>query len=71
MKINYKLKEIDIKNRTYYFFNDMINVRNFDPNKTKIREKNYVWNPNTYACKIHKYLKSIFGDSAVICDEII
>ena len=28
-----------MKNRTYYFFDDMINVRNFDPNKTKIHEK--------------------------------
>ena len=24
-------KEINIKNRTYYFFNDMINIKDFDP----------------------------------------
>ena len=36
-----KLKDIDIKNRTYYFFNDIINIRNFNPNNTKIYEKSY------------------------------
>ena len=30
-----KVKEIDIKNRTYYFFDDMINIKN----KSKIDEK--------------------------------
>ena len=25
-----KVKDIDIKNRTYYFFNDIINTENFD-----------------------------------------
>ena len=25
------IKQINIKSRTYYFFNDMINVQNFDP----------------------------------------
>ena len=34
-----KVKEIDIKNRTYYFFNDMINIKNFDPNNIKLGEK--------------------------------
>ena len=36
-----KLKEIDIKYRTYYFFVDMIKVKNPDPNKIKIDEKSY------------------------------
>ena len=27
------LKEIDIKNCAYYFFDDMINIRNLDQNK--------------------------------------
>ena len=34
-----KFKEIDIKNRTYYFFDDMINIKNSNPNKIKIDEK--------------------------------
>ena len=35
------LKDIDIKNRTYYFFDDIINIKNFDPNNIKIHEKSY------------------------------
>ena len=31
-----KVEDIDIKNRTYYFFDDMINIKNFDPNNIKI-----------------------------------
>ena len=26
------LRQINIKNRPHYFFNDMINIKNFDPN---------------------------------------
>ena len=33
------IKEINIKNCTYYFFDDMINIKNFDPIKIKIYEK--------------------------------
>ena len=36
-----KVKDIDKKNRTYYFFNDIINIKNFDPNNIKIDEKSY------------------------------
>ena len=31
-----KFKDINIKNHTYYFFNDTINIKNFDPNNIKI-----------------------------------
>ena len=31
-----KVKDIDIKNRIYYFFNNVINLKNFDPNNIKI-----------------------------------
>ena len=31
----------DIKNRTYHFFNDVINIENFDPNNIKIDERSY------------------------------
>ena len=33
------IKEINVKNRTYYFFNDMINIKNFDSNLLKIDKK--------------------------------
>ena len=36
-----KVKDIDIKNCAYYFFNDIINIKNFDPNNIKIDEKSY------------------------------
>ena len=35
------IKEININNRTYYFFNDMINIKDFDPNLLKIFKKKY------------------------------
>ena len=37
--MSYKVKDIDIKNRTCFFFNDIINMKNFDPNDSKIDEK--------------------------------
>ena len=33
------VKENDMKNCTYYFFDDMIDTKNLDPNKIKIHEK--------------------------------
>ena len=35
------IKEINIKNRTYYFFDEMINIKDFDPNLPKIDKKSY------------------------------
>ena len=35
------IKEINIKNRTYYFFNDMINIKDFDSSLPKINKKSY------------------------------
>ena len=40
-KINNKLKDIDIKNRTYYFSDNMINIKNFVLYKIKIDKKSY------------------------------
>ena len=37
--MSHKLKDIDTKNRTYYFFNDIINIKNLDSNNIKIDEK--------------------------------
>ena len=36
-----KVKDIKIKNRPYYFFNDIIAMENFYPNNIKIDEKSY------------------------------
>ena len=35
------IKQINIKNRTYYFFNDITNIKNFDSNLLKIGKKSY------------------------------
>ena len=35
------MKEINIKNGTNYFFDDMINIKNFDPSLLKIDRKSY------------------------------
>ena len=39
--INGRSQIIEIKNRTYYFYNDMINLKNFDSNLLKIDKKHY------------------------------
>ena len=36
-----KIKDISIKKHTYYFFNDINNIKKFDPNNIKIDEKSY------------------------------
>ena len=36
-----KVKDINIKNLTYYFFDNIINIKDFDPNNIKIDEKSY------------------------------
>ena len=36
-----KVKDIDIKNRTYYFFDDIINITNSDSNNIKLDKKSY------------------------------
>ena len=34
-------KQINIKNRTYYFYNDIIDLENFDTRLIKIDKKSY------------------------------
>ena len=36
------LKQIDIKNRTYHFYNDMVDIKKFDSNLLKIDKKNHI-----------------------------
>ena len=35
------VNDINIKNHTYYFFDDIINIKYFDPNNVRIDEKSY------------------------------
>ena len=53
------VKDINNKNHTYYFFNDIINIKHFHPDNIKIDEKLYK-NILTYYIEnvtIKKYLK--------------
>ena len=36
-----EVKQINIKNRTYYFYNDIINLKNFESKLLKIDKKNH------------------------------
>ena len=36
-----KVKKLDIKNQTYYYFNDIINVKDFHSNLLRIDKKWY------------------------------
>ena len=36
-----EVKKINIKNRTYYFYNDIMDLKDFEPNLLKIDKKSY------------------------------
>ena len=56
-----KVKDIDIKNHIYYFFNYIINIKNFDPNNIKIDEKSnkniFIYYIGYVTIKDWKYIK--------------
>ena len=55
-----KLKDTDTKNSTYQFFNDMINIKNLDPNKIKTHEnsyKNIIYHTRYVTVKNLRYIK--------------
>ena len=35
------VKQIDVKNQTYYFYNSMLNIKKFDSKQLKIDNKSY------------------------------
>ena len=41
MESNNKLKEIDIKNRTCYYFDDIVKIKGFDLGNSLTDEKSY------------------------------
>ena len=47
-----EVKQINIKNPTYYFYNDMISLTYFGPNLLKIDKKHYKGNNIYYIGKI-------------------
>ena len=56
-----KVKYISIKNHPNYFFDDIINIKNFDPNNIKMDEKSYknilIYNIAYVTTKDLKYMK--------------
>ena len=40
-KLKMNVKDANIKNRTQQFFDDIINIKNFDPNNIKVDGKSY------------------------------
>ena len=36
-----EVKQFSIKNRTYYFYNDIVDLKDFEPNLSKIDKKSY------------------------------
>ena len=36
-----EIKQINIKNQTYYFYNDIINLDKFDKSRIKVDRKNF------------------------------
>ena len=58
-----EIKQINIKNRTYYFYNNIINIDDFDGSKIKVDKKNFNY-INIYFLR-YEYLKKITE-----CNEI-
>ena len=59
--MNNKIKYTSILNHRYYFFDDIINIKNVDPNNTEIDEKSQKSIPIYYigyiTIKDSKYIK--------------
>ena len=60
------VKDVNMKNHTYYFFDD-INIKDFDPNNIKIDEKSYrnilIYFIAYVTIKNLKYIKVIYNFS--------
>ena len=56
-----KVKDISIINHTYYFFDNIINIKKFDPNNIKIDKKSYknilIYQTGYETIKDSKYIK--------------
>ena len=59
--MSHKVKDIRIKKHTYYFLDDIIKMKNSDPNNIKIDEKLYknilIYYIRSMAIKDSKYVK--------------
>ena len=51
-----EIKELSIKNQTYYFLDDMINIKNFHSNLLKIDKKSHK-DTDIYYIRLHDSYK--------------
>ena len=60
-----EVKQINIKNRTYYFYNDIIDLKNFDARLLKIDKKSYknigIYNIGYITIKKNSDCKNIYS----------
>ena len=60
-----EIKQIDIRNWTYYFYNDITDIKNFDAKFLKIDKKSYknigIYNIGYIAIKKNEDCKSIYS----------
>ena len=47
-------KQMSIKNRTYYFYNDLINIKDFDSKLLKLDKKTSMYIDIYYICYVTK-----------------
>ena len=55
------IKQIDIKNRTYYFYNDMIDIKTFDSDLLKIEKDIGIYNIGYITIKKIDDYKNIYS----------
>ena len=48
------IRQLNIKSKTYYFYNDLINIKNFNNKKLKLDKKNILGNDVYYIGYITK-----------------
>ena len=48
------IRQLNIKGRTYYFYNDLINIKNFNINNLKLNKKGVLGNDVYYIRYITK-----------------
>ena len=49
------VKDINIRDHAYYFFDDIINIKESDPNNIKLDEKSYKNIPIYYICNYQRF----------------
>ena len=54
------IRQLNIKGRTYYFYNDLINIKNFNSNNLKLDKKSVLGNDVYYIGYFKKKHSGVF-----------